>query len=427
MRFPCRIYKNQKPQGNLIMDYTTLPVEKSSVPNEEHLPWSSLYEALQELADPRRAQGKRYELALILCLLVLAKLVGQTSLCGATEWLRHRNTVLAQRFGLRNARLPCQMTYCNVLAAIDAEHLDAILSAFFLRWEAQSRCGEEPSRLLASTEKIDHCHLAIDGKALRATSNEAHPVHQLSCYEVTTGRVLWHCNVQEKHNEISELKPLLTLETVKGRILSLDALHTQREFCAQVQRLEGDYVLIAKENQSTLKEDIADLFEDRTPDRRRWQQAETWDKGHGRLEHRQITCSPDLNDWFAKEWQGIEQVFRVERTVRVLKTGKRHHEVIYGLSSLSLRDAPASRILSLIREHWMIENRLHWRRDVTLGEDACQTRTGAVPSLLAQLNSTVLSLMDRMGVRNVPRQMRYFDAEYDQALDLILTSQCTIY
>ena len=73
MRFPSRIYKIQKPQGNLIMDYTTLTVKKSSVTNEESLPLFSLYEALQELPDPRRAQGKRYELALVLCLLVLAK------------------------------------------------------------------------------------------------------------------------------------------------------------------------------------------------------------------------------------------------------------------------------------------------------------------------------------------------------------------
>jgi hypothetical protein len=114
--------------------------------------------------------------------------------------------------------------------------------------------------LLTPEGKSDHRHLALDGKALRATSKQAHPVHQLSCYEVATGRVLWHCNVQEKHNEISELKPLLTVETVKGRILSLDARPTQREFCTQVQRLEGDYVLIAKDNQPTLKEDIADLF-----------------------------------------------------------------------------------------------------------------------------------------------------------------------
>ncbi len=409
------------------MDYTTLPSKKPLAMDEENFPLVSLYEALQELPDARCAQGKRYELAFILCLLVLAKLAGQKSLSGATEWLRHRRITLAERFGRHRTYMPCQMTYCNVLARVDAVQLDQLLSAFFLRWEAQSRCGEEPSRLLTPQGKADHSHLAIDGKALRATSTQEHPVHQLSCYEVTTGRVLWHCNVQEKHNGISELKPFLTTEIVKGRILSLDALHTQREFCARVHHLEGDYVLIAKDNQPTLREDIVDFFEDPRPDRRRWHEAETWDKGHGRLEHRQIVCSPDLNEWFAKDWQGIEQVFRLERTVRLLKTGEVRHEVVYGLSSLTVQQAPAARMLALVREHWAIENRLHWRRDVTLGEDACQTRTGAAPSLLAQLNSTVLSLMDRVGVRNVARQMRYFDVHLEQALDLVLTGQCSVY
>jgi predicted transposase YbfD/YdcC len=201
----------------------------------------------------------------------------------------------------------------------------------------------------------------------------------------------------------------------------------ERALCAQIPRCEGDYALIAKDNQPTLRADIADLFEDHPPDRRRWQEAETWNKGHGRLEHRQITCSPDLNDWCGKQWEGIEQVFRLERTVRILKTGMLRHEVVSGISSLSLSKAPPSRMLDLVREHWGIENRLHWRRDVTLGEDACQTRTGPVPSLLAQLNSTVLSLMDRVGVRNVARQMRYFDASLDNALDLVLTGSCFVH
>jgi len=338
------------------------------------VPALSLYQALQQLPDPRRAQGKRYELALILSLLVLAKLAGQKTLSGATQWIRHRASALAEHFGLQREDMPCQMTYCNVLAAIDGKQLDDLLAAFFVRWEAQSRCGEEPSRLLTPESTADHAQLAIDGKALRATSRQAHPVHQLSCYDVATGTVLWHANVQDKQNEISALKPLLCPAVVKGRILSLDAMHTQRALCAQVHRLEGDYVLIAKDNQATLKEDLADVFEDRTADRRRWQEAETWDKGQGRLEHRQIICSPDLNDWFGKDWEGIEQVFRLERTVRTLKTGDRHHEVVYGLSSLSLRKASPSRMLGLVRNHWRIENRLHWRRDVTLGEDACQTR-----------------------------------------------------
>jgi hypothetical protein len=129
----------------------------------------------------------------------------------------------------------------------------------------------------------------------------------------------------------------------------------------------------------------------------------------------------------ARNWEGIEQVFRLERTVRLLKTNQTRHEVIYGLSSLSMRQAPPARMLSLIRDHWAIENKLHYRRDGSLGEDACQTRTGPVPSLLAQLNSAVLSLMDRVGVRNVARQMRYFDAHPDQALALVLSGSCSVY
>jgi hypothetical protein len=149
----------------------------------------------------------------------------------------------------------------------------------------------------------------------------------------------------------------------------------------------------------------------------------------------------DMDDWniarspvvlieiacFGKEWEGIEQVFRLERTVRTLKTGEVHHEVVYGLSSLSLQKTPPARLLDLVRKHWAIENRLHWRRDVTLKEDACQTRTAAAPSLLARLKSTVLSLMDRLGVSNVARQSRYFDAYVEQALQLLLTGSCSVF
>ena len=409
------------------MDYTTLPIANDEGKILEPDAVASLYKALQQLSDARRDQGKRYELALILCLLVLAKMAGQTSLSGATEWIRHRAAVLAEQFSLRRTSMPCQMTYCNVLARVDAEHLDEILQAFFVHWEAQQRCGAEPSRLHTPQGRADHAHLAIDGKTLRATTSQPHPVHQLSCYEVATGIVLWHCDVQEKENEISALKPWLTPQLIKGRIFTLDAMHTQRVLCAQIHRLAGDYLLVAKDNQPTLHEDIADLFEDHTPDRRRWKHAETWDKGHGRLEHRHITCSPDLNDWFGKQWEGLEQVFRLERTRHILKTGAIEHEVVYGLSSLSMQQAPPARMLSLIRNHWAIENKLHYRRDGSLGEDACQTRTGPVPGLLAQLNSTVLCLMDRAGVRNVARQMRYFDAHPEQALALVLTGSCFVY
>ena len=129
------------------MDSTTWTVASTewNVPTEHTM--MSLYKAFQGLPDARRAQGKRYELAVILCLLVLAKLAGQTTLSGATEWIRHRGTTLAKYFGLRRVQMPCQMTYCNVLARLDAVKVDELLRAFFTRWEAQRRCGDEPSRL----------------------------------------------------------------------------------------------------------------------------------------------------------------------------------------------------------------------------------------------------------------------------------------
>ncbi|MBA2287586.1 MAG: ISAs1 family transposase [Ktedonobacteraceae bacterium] len=193
------------------------------------------------------------------------------------------------------------------------------LAAFFTRWEACERCGSEPSRLQTQQGTLDHRYLAIDGKTVRATSKQAHPVHLLRWYDVMTGTVLWQCNAIEKHNEISALKPFITPALVKGRIFSLYAMHTQRELCRQIEHFRGAYLLIAKDNHLTLTEDITDLFADPTPDRRRWQEAETWDKGHGRLEHRHITCSPDLNSWFAKDWSGIAQVFRLQRTTTLLR------------------------------------------------------------------------------------------------------------
>lgn len=130
--FSCRIQKATDYEGKLSMDYTTLPLPPRSMTDPATFPVVSLYEALQQIPDLRRAQGKRYELALLVCLIVLAKLAGQKTLSGATEWIRHRGSALAQRFGVRREKMPCQMTYCNVLSKIEAKQLDAILAAFFL-------------------------------------------------------------------------------------------------------------------------------------------------------------------------------------------------------------------------------------------------------------------------------------------------------
>jgi hypothetical protein len=123
------------------MDYTTLvapPIVLKPTVESELIAGHSLYQALQRLPDPRRAQGKRYELALLLCLLVLAKLAGQTTLSGATEWIRHRGKEIAEHFGFKRKQMPCQMTYCRMLARVDAQLLDEVLAAFFTRLRSRA-------------------------------------------------------------------------------------------------------------------------------------------------------------------------------------------------------------------------------------------------------------------------------------------------
>jgi predicted transposase YbfD/YdcC len=123
-----------------------------------------------------------------------------------------------------------------------------------------------------------------------------------------------------------------------------------------------------------------------------------------------------MNEWFEPQWAGIGQIFCVPR--QVSSAGKIREETVYGLSSLSRRQANADCLLTHIQTHWYVENRLHWRRDVTLGEDGCRVCIAGAPQALAALNGAVLGLMDWLGVSNVPKQMRYFAAHPSSMLPL---------
>jgi predicted transposase YbfD/YdcC len=318
------------------------------------------------------------------------------------EWVRHRGQWLNQVFEVSYERWPCFSTSIYALSKLDAQVVTFMLSSALTRMEAERRCADEPSRLVWQTGKQDYQHVAFDGKALRGTyghENPDHPaVHLCAFYEVKTGIVLAQRAVKDKENEISALKEMFTPALVKGRILSADAMHTQRFFCQQVTHWGGEYCLIAKDNQSSLHETLKLFFEDHAPDVH-WETHREVSQGHGRLEIRVLTCSPDLRDYLACEWCGIEQVFCIERTI--IEHGQQvSHEVHYGITSLSLKQANAARLAALHRAHWSIENRLHWRRDVTLKEDESQVRTKNAPAMLAALHNTLLACLDLLGVKN---------------------------
>lgn len=405
------------------MNYTTfeealkqagLPVEGDAL---------SVYRAFEQIQDGRHKRGIRYRSALILTLIVLAKLAGMTTLAGIAEWVRLRAAWLNQVLPNPRESFPCAATYCNVLRALDAQQVTQVLNDLLTRVGALKRDGGQTTALCGEQQ----VHLALDGKTLRGTlghtAADQQKMHQLTLYDTQTGVLLKEQVTGEKQNELSIVSQFLTPVLVKGRIISADALHTQHTFCFSVTRWDGDFVLIAKDNQATLADDLRLFFSEPPHDCRDWRTARTVNKGHGRLEIRELVASTELNEFLGGQWAGVAQVFQLTRTVS--EDGQIRREVVYGITSLSPARASAARILALVRAHWRIENRLHWRRDVTLREDHCQVRKGQAPRILALLNSFLLAMLDFLGVSNVPKQMRLFDAQPLLAVRLLLGSLLT--
>ena len=387
----------------------------------------SVYRAMEQIQDGRHKRGVRYSVALILTLILLGKVAGMTTPLAIAEWVRLRAEWLGEVLPITRKTFPCAATYSNVLRALDAEQVNQVLTQALTRVRATERCGDEPSRLAGQAEREEHVHVALDGKTRQRTLGhepaDQVKMHQLALYETKTGLLLKEQVTGEKQNELSIVSQFLTPLWVKGRIISADALHTQHVFCASVTRWGGAYVLIAKGNQSMLRDDLRLFFSEPPADCRDWRTARTGDLGHGRLEIRELVTSTELNDFLGGQWAGVAQVFRLTRTVR--EHGKTRTEVVYGITSLSPEQACAQRLLELVRDHWAIENRLHWRRDVTLREDHCQVRKGNAPRVLAVLNSFLLALLDFRGITNVPQQMRIFDAQPSLAVRLLFGSLLT--
>jgi predicted transposase YbfD/YdcC len=204
-------------------------------------------------------------------------------------------------------------------------------------------------------------------------------VHLLAAYLPGEGLALMQVEVDSRENEIVAAPRVLNMLDLRGKIVTGDALLTQRKLAVQIVEAGGEYVFPVKENQ------------------------------------------PDLKGYV--EWPYAEQVFKLEREFQQLNTGKRSQEVVYGITSLMASEANAARLLEITRGHWGIESGLHYRRDVTLREDRCRVRMGQAPQVLAVINNLVLGLFARLGYTHAPEARRHFAAHLDEAVNLILLAQ----
>lgn len=362
-----------------------------------------LIKVLVEIPDFRKSRGKRHPLAAILALACAAVLCGARSYTAMADWGRN----YGQALGFRHAKTPCAATLHTIF-----RHLDVALFESKLR-----QWAEQVLRACPACQDQDEA-IAIDGKTLRGSQKQGAPgTHLLSALSHRLALTLAQQPVDDRTNETFAIEDLLDVLVLKGRIVTVDALHTQRFIAQTILDWEADYVMLVKENHPAMLADIQLLFQELRGVADTITQAESVDAGHGRIERRQLIASTALADYL--NWPGLQQVYRLERTVTTKKTGKQRHEVVFGMTSLPSTRADAARLLRLVRHHWHIENKSHWVRDVTFDEDRSQVRCGAIPEFMAALRNLAIGLMRLAGHQNIAAASRRFAAQPWAALALL--------
>ncbi len=392
------------------MDATTIPFDLPLPDEPLLLDLTALYAQLHRLTDQRKRRGVRYPLAALLLLALLGKLAGYSRVRALADWANLRAQELSALLHLPRATMPHPTTWSRVLGyAVDPAALTQVIPQLFYG----ARTGEVPKR--------GHLIVALDGKTLRGTIplGQTRGVHLLAAYLPKEGIVLARVAVDRYENEITAAPTVLMQVDLEGVVVTGDAMYTQRALSLQIVEAGGDYLWPVKDNQPELYQDIKLLF---TLDVARpghgvlstdFTTARSVEKGHGRLEERVITVSSMLQDY--STWPNLAQVFKLERTV-IDARGRQTKEVRYGVTSLPTSVANAERLLELVRMQWGIENGLHYRREVTLDEDASLVRTGEAPQIVATLNNIVLGLFARHGTRNVAAAQRRLAYRLDKAL-----------
>lgn len=372
----------------------------------------SVYERLSKLTDIRKAKGKLYRLETVLMIVLLAKLCGEDTPFAIAEWARNRQEELIKLLCLSRSTMPSHHTIRRILAyTVYVEEVERLVGEY-------NQQGEHG--------KV----YALDGKAVRGMrkKDEEGNEYLLSVYDVEQAKVMAQVEVGRKENEITKAPKALQMVEISQKVVTGDAMHTQRGLAAEIMEAQGDYVLPVKENQPQLYKNIQSLFAPEYPKpgfgkiQTDFCTAQKANKGHGRIELRTITTSEMLNAYAA--WPGLAQVYRLERQFQWRRNGRCYRtssEIEFGITSLTRKEASPLRLLHIRRAHWGIETGLHFRRDVTLREDATRMTCGQMGKVMASINNLVLALIRQANFHNAAQARRWFAAQPSKAFALLTT------
>jgi predicted transposase YbfD/YdcC len=326
------------------------------------------------LTDPRTGNAGLHDLHELLVIALCTVLSGGQGATHMAAFAAAKEPFLRGFLKLENG-LPSHDTFSRLFRLIDPEQFRTVFQRFMAKFSA-------------TVQGV----VAIDGKVLRRSFDRASsksPLHMVSAWGCEQRMVLAQIATDAKSNEITAVPKLLEMLSLKGTIVTVDALNCQREIARKIVDQGGDYVLALKGNQGTLHDDVVRYFDD--PASKVSTAKPEVEGAHGRIETRTASVSTDIK-WLqdAHQWPGLNAIGKV---VRVRETkDKTTTETAYYLLSTALTP---ERLNEVVRSHWGVENRLHWRLDVVMNEDQDRTRLDNGPHNLAVLRHMALNVMQK--------------------------------
>jgi len=343
-----------------------------------------LYGKLSQLADVRRGQGKRHRVELVVIIVILGIMNGYDGYHAVGDFTIRNRDELISIFKPKKNRLPSFSTVRRVMGMVDFDELCTI----FEEWAINNIVIKEKE------------WISLDGKSISGTfPEESHKfVNLVSLFCVDKKQVFSVGKVDEKSNEIPKVQELINRFPRKDVIFRVDAMHCQIKTIEAVLKKESFYVLQVKENQKFLFRKVKFIAEHLTA----ISSDITEEKNRGRSEKREVTVHKECLDLKYYGWKDIKSIIKVKRTVKH-KSGQISKETAYFITNL---DERASFFNKGIRDHWKIENSLHYVKDVTFSEDRLKIRSNSAPQNMAILRTFVLNIFRQNGYSNIKQTTR---------------------
>lgn len=365
----------------------------------EEVAKKSLIDCFEEVPDPRVIGRTSHKLMDILVITVLAVICGAETWTEIADYGEAKKDWLKEFLELANG-IPSEDTFSRVFQNLDPN-----------AWETAFRTwiGGIVSLTIGSI-------VNIDGKSVRGSKDGRlgkKAIHMVSAWASEGQMILGQQATDKKSNEITAIPELIKVLELEGCIVTIDAMGCQTEIAETIIEAGADYFLAVKKNQKNLYESVEWLFEYAKEENDLAIAYEDFEVKHGRYDTRK--CWVLAYDGCLDEtiWKDLRQVVKVERESENPRTGKRSKDTRYYISSLVT--CTPERGLHVSRQHWGIENHLHWALDVTLHEDANRTRTKHAAQNLSVVRRMALMALKQIKLPKISLRRRQFKALMDNA------------